>query len=90
MKNRTEFQTERGGELGGRAEGEIGVVVENFADIRGGHFHSAGEFRLRDVELDHSVDDTVDKTGGKRVGLGRSIHFDRSDGTSLPPVIGES
>ena len=51
MKNRTEFQTERGGELGGRAEGEIGVVIQDFADIRRGHFHSAGEFRLRDVEL---------------------------------------
>ena len=65
-------------------------MVQDFADIRGGHFHSAGEFRLRDVELDHSVDDTVDETGGKRVGLGRSIHFDRRDGTSLPSVIGES
>ena len=44
-------------------------MVQGFADIRRGHFHSAGEFGLRDVELNHSVDDAVDETGGESVGV---------------------
>mgnify|MGYP006988869539 CR=1 FL=1 len=61
------FQPERGGEFGGRGEGEIHVAVQELCDVWRGHFHSAGEFGLRDVELNHSVDDAVDETGGKRI-----------------------
>ena len=64
-KHRHEVQPERISELGCRGEGEIDVVIQELCDVWRGYFHSADEFGLRHVELNHSVDGAADETGGE-------------------------